>query len=713
MKGQKMRKFKFKNKGKFGGKPRRTTFEPAYSDFRSTGKENSAAPKDSDIDLGISVVTLKDMPKGTYAIKQSPYDELNEASTPYPFVTRFNQNVSASYAGYDNLDGGKTSQYLSSNMSRLLEAIDVLNLKVGVNYRFLNLDGRFETIENRGTRILRLMYDAIVEAMAQLDATSFMELELVKTYAVGSTIPIDELEPLKTVKIGTEQNYYNVYFYNDPAAVILLASIEYQTILQQTIANFNSYNKFMTYNKKMLQMNYMREVPVLNDLFGQLKKTGFVTKLDSIALSIQGEWVDVDWAQQNNITANQVSRKSDAIIDPVLELSTTYNTIRDIVIYSDRYNNKTSAATLEPMYADFDTMVAALPGENPLAPRTTTIWKTSSRNVQLKVSSDTSVAWQTKTYTELSKIINSYMSIEDTLKWSRSLTSGTSVVTTSATGRFNKITWALDAVNEILSRLKIQFGDLRTIFEKLSPLGIINYSKGIKLMRTAVYDADFKHYLTVESIYKTIFTGVNKLRFDAKLGRWQSVALWDKFYGIPLYDAKNGGAFLTFCSKQIELPVDSTETANVNLIPAVFTYGLNGQEDGIVGVDRKGNEYTFDIYTVTTPNSDTARLAILPSQDDYQLRFPKVVKFNGNTSLSAMTNINKSFAKLCMLNALNCFCASGNQTEIGADIIAFYEYQLVDIAQPMLSYSKAYGPIKGTNEKPGYIGFAGLTGTAR
>lgn len=221
--------FKKKKTNKRFKGSKRTTYEPTYDKFIDNSTKNGPVKKEEHLEMGLNNIALRDLPKSAYALQISSYDELNEAATSYPFIAPYNKHVTASYAGYTNLEGGKTSQYLTSPSSSLLHVVDAMTMEVGVNYRFLNLRPDRETLATRGSRILRLMYDAAAEALAQLDATSFMELELVKSYVIGTTVPIQDLDPAKTVEIKSdpeaEEADYVIYFYTDPAAVIVLFSI--------------------------------------------------------------------------------------------------------------------------------------------------------------------------------------------------------------------------------------------------------------------------------------------------------------------------------------------------------------------------------------------------------------------------------------------------------------------------------------------------------
>lgn len=518
--------------------------EAKYSDIVDDLKNGSAgnAPqtKDDTVSDGINKVAMKDLPMSSYAFPVDPYREANQASEKYNFISPYNRKFSPTYKGNRNIDGGYVSQYVTSVSSKLLSVFDSVSAEIGVNYRYLHISravvanytytqdpdtGEITyTVDTtsdvpmsketgpynypvgstpyRGSQLLRKMYDAVVEAVSQLDATTFTYLQLNTSYSVISTLDIPDVQK-RTVYIPyTSAKCFKAYVYTDVAAVILLMSIEYQTLLQSGLLAIKQVNKIKNYEKLMLKMNYNRQTGPLNQYFGQLNKVAFAQLLTSIKLNVMGEYTDADWAKNTNLLTQLVSRKADDMIDPVLEVQATYNFQHVCIALSKAPKFGTEAgdfvddamlkySSVSPYVVWWGINTWYIPNDIKYGDRCTDVIVDNTGGVRTV---------STLSMEACTHRLNELCGIRNTLAWSR----GSNPL---ALARYNQVVWTVEGVDRILTRMKTRFGDLRTVFDKLNPLGIVNYRKGITVDPTNKLDAEPVDYLLVNDIFKTILSG--------------------------------------------------------------------------------------------------------------------------------------------------------------------------------------------------------------
>lgn len=695
-----MPKFNKHNKKPFGRQGRRPNKHEEYLGDTRKPADNKPQVEDKGVAEGINKIAMKDLPRTSYAIKTDPYTEANQAEEPYNMITAYGSSYSPSYKGDDNLDGGYTSQYTTAVRSRLLNVFDAGKLEIGINFRFLHITERHrvdgdnivvesdeilplnvpDNMGSRGSQLLRKMYDAITEAMSQLEATTFINMALPHDYSVVSSLLIPDVAHVN-VRYTLDGVEYQGYYYTDPAAVMLLMSLEYQTMMQQTSLDLKNVSKLKNNQALMLKMNYERETAPLNSYFGQINKAAFKNMLDSIILTIQGEYIDLDWMRQTNIVTNLNSRQADDMLDPILEICAHYNMMHYIAVF----NSKTAAVEADSAVEDLI--------EGAYAANVIWVGHEYAGSNRTVTTTDGDVE-TVRSFDAVSRDILALTSTYDNLAWSRDPEHGDGVT------RYNTIVNRLRVRNIVATRIKTNFGDLRAIFDKLTGLGIVNYTKGVTFELSDTLNVQPKNYLIVRDMFKTLLSGNMNMNFDVNTGRWTAYALWDKAYGIPLYDAKSGGAFITFCCKILNC--NNSQNCEIEYIPELFTCP-NIYTDGVHFLNRLGVETAVFANPIEGLAADVnlSRLAILEVFDTLDFKAPSYEEMDDN--------VNNAWLNRVLLDIFKCYCNNYDYI-ISEDIIAIYHYQVVSITKSMTTYAKAYGPIKGTRTAEANIGFAGLSG---
>lgn len=262
----------------------------------------------------ISQKAMKDLPKSSYSIKADPYSAALPTSEPYPLIAKFNRVADASYSGEDNIDGGNVQQYANSTTSKFLKYFDSFRLKYRVNYRYLPIT----TTTKVGKSLIDEQRKSIAEAVSVLKATTFTQMAI-NNFAVETDLAMGSAVA-KEIGKHSDQEKTPIMAYTNLTDVIYAMSIYYQIFLQDALSVMNWHNSFRLKQGTAIRDAWNREVPNLNSFFGLMNKKAFLSLLESINLSFEGEYIDKDFMTQMNILCLMPSRRSNSITDPVLEL---------------------------------------------------------------------------------------------------------------------------------------------------------------------------------------------------------------------------------------------------------------------------------------------------------------------------------------------------------------------------------------------------------
>lgn len=610
----------------------------------------------------ISVKALKDLPKHPISLMADPYTSALPGSLPYPLLNKFNRVVGGRYSGEKNLDGGNVQQYANSLTSRFLSIFDSALLKLHLNYRYLPILASDTT---RGNLMVDEMRRAISEACSLISATTFTA-QNIYFYGIDTDLPMGSATKKTVTLIDDQGTTTTVQLYTDIADVIYAFSMEYQLVLQSVALTFNQFNANRLKMGEMIRCSFNRETPVLNSFFGLLKKKSFLSLWDSLAYSIEGEYVDQDWMIQANTLGLVSSRRSESMNDPLLEISSVYNFPETFKAYIATSSAKTQFAAT-PVY-DFDSMVY----------------------------SDGSIS---RSFQTACALLAEYMSANSCMKWAR--TAATNGV--SENDRFNDIKLCLDVLTHCMSYFKVATNDLRSVFDIMVRSGVNQWTKGVKLKVIQDTDSQIMQNLIVDNIYQSVLSGCDQIDFNDTTKRWSFFTKWNMYYGIPEHDTYAGGSFLTFSTKTLNYS-QSSDT-NIGYVPVAFTVDTSTAGALCRVINRKGEEVALN-YQVVTMSQDRrlARLVPLASQDALTIRVPNVMT-------AGLTDIQYSFLYKLLLQMFDMArIPVGNTYDIGidADIVAIYNLEIQDFTNEVIAYARSKSPFIANSIDTSNLGFYGM-----
>lgn len=655
-----------KRDGQHGFKPKRKD----YLDNTTHGYDGKPDGEGEDVKFGLSAKALKDLPHSSYSVMADPYTAALPTSEPYPIINKFNKHVGGSYAGDRNIDGGNVQQYANSGTSSLLKAFDEFRLQAKINYRYLPITARTSGNANVGKELVNEMRKSIAEAVSTLQSTTFTQMAI-NRFAIVTDLPMGDATTTNIAPSGSTA----VYAYTNLTDVLYAMSIYYQTFLQNGLNTMNWHNSFRLKQGTAIRNAWNREVPILNSLFGLFNKKAFLSLMDSINLSFEGEYMDLDFAKQASMLNVMPSRRSNSILDPVLELQTSFNKPGTFKVY---------------ILKDDGTYVSSTPYFD---------------DAELKLT----ISGTDVTFWEACENINDYLSLEATQLWARQSTISGAVVDTD-NGRYNKVKAYFDVLIKSFNTFKPKWSDYREALDTLTRAGIVRWTKGFRPAVTKDTDAALFQNLVVDDIYKFILGGATDVYFDDATKRWRTFSMWNMYNGIPEYDTKAGGCFLTFSFKDRQIPTDSD--ANIKYLPVLFekeVVGGSGSHTVCVACSRDGYEAKIETSDVTmASNKILCRLAPLTSQSSLKLRVPMV---KDTSQTATLTNEYISYIQKALTQLIG-YCgilkSSAYDYSLDPDIISIYQVEIEDITNMAITYARAMGPIRGTTSAEGLLGFFGM-----
>lgn len=634
---------------------------PTTSTFKYEGKPAN----EGKVNELLSVKALKDLVKSSFSVIADPYTASLPESQKYPIVNTFLKHVGGNYKGLDNIDGGNVQQYAQSVTSRMLHCFDVLRLKVDLNYRYMPMKA-FEGGKEWGTELINEMRKSIAETVSVLLSTTFHSLAI-NSYAIETDLPMGDAK-VKSIANGATP----INAYTNITDVIYGMSMYYQTFFQEALTSINWYNSFRMKQGTMIRNAWNREVPNLNSLFGLLNKTSFVAVLQSIAGSFQGEFIDKDFAVQTNMITFTPSRRSNSMMDPVLELQAGFNHPSKFKVYVLGNDGKIADPDDKPIFDDAADLLVATPDGD------VSFWQACGN-------------------------IRDYLSLEATTLWARKSYQSEGMIPNSDSTRFNFIKAQYDVIRACMTVFKPAWADYRECLDTMTRTGSLSWYKGFVPEITMEKDASLFYNTIVHDVFKMVMSGADKVLFDDYTKRTRTFSLWNLYEGIPTYDVKQGGAFLSFSSKNL----DNLGEEQRDYLPLAFNPWMTGDTVNMAAVNRLGKEVlvTYKVVTMAT-NPILSRLVPLQSQNGLEVRVPYAV-LNANTEIddvSAMYHVLTSVFGLCCLPS----ALEGVDYAIDPDIIAVYQLEIEDMTNAASSYARIHAPFRGTSDdSDNIIGFFG------
>lgn len=629
-----------------GDKPQRWTNGIEIKDAKKPEPKSSA-------NVLLSTKAMRNLPKSGSSItpKLDPYTSTLPGSDPYALLNALNKPVGGKYGGLDNLDGGNTQQFVTSERSKFLKCFDTLLLETKINYRYLPIAA---TDTARGKAFTDEMIKAISEIVSLTQATTFTSLAY-SNYKVDCDIPVGTQTKTDADKADIPYQTYQWLIY-------------YQLILQSISGALTNFNKFRANIGNMMRMSWNRETPRLNSYFGLMQKKSFLAQFESLCLTLRGEYFDLDWMQQYNMLNAVVSRRSNAFTEPVLEMGTVHTlpskfklTVGTEVLYDH--------AQLDKWAAD---------------------WGKTISNGGLMPS-----GYEFDTFAGACHSLTTLLSINDTLGWVRGDT------TITEQNRFNAISNIIGYFTVVMNYFKPRMGDLRAMLNVLQRSGVNQWQNQVVLNITQDTDLPFVRNLTVENIYQMAAGGADEIAWNATTYRWASHSMWNMYTGVPEYDSKAGGAFISFSSKTLK---NGTESA-VAYLPIAFNAITK-----IRATNRLGEAAVISYKPVLVKDSNELT-RLIPLEDGTEQNFKMRVPYSDATGLDAVAKCMLSYAGEKVFGSFSL----GDPTTATADIhvdtdnLCFVVYEIEDFTNDMITYARCKGPFRVNSDKVVDLGFAGFS----
>lgn len=749
-----MRKFRNNN---YNGKKRD---EGGYntSPFKDTngkGKTyygfNGRPTKDVDIKLGMAAQAAAGLPKGQYSIKADPYDAQAPGSTPYPLLNRFNSMINGEFYGEDNIDGGNVQQYVSGTNSKFIKSFDYMRFLAKFNYRYLHIEpvDKFNTdpdskiVDKDGketnTKVRDRVYwgranidemrKAISETVSILSSTTFTNLAITN-FAVITDLPLGSGEKTK-IYLNSKKTEF-VWGYTNIVDVLYAMSIYYQIFLQNCNNAFMTMNSFRLKMGTMIKNSWNRETSVLNDLFSLYNKAAFLGKLKSVALSFEGEYFDKEFADEIATTCFIPSRRSDSILDPLIELQANFShpdKFQVVALDSNGYLVGGSLGT-STIYNDTDTRIDMRRGV--YKDKSITIWQACDR-IRDILNAESTAHWARLVYNQAQDQVNLGI---DRL----------------AISRFDELHDLFTGISSAFTIFKPRWADFRECFDTMWRTGAVSWSTGYTPLLTSETSSPTFRNLFVENVLQLAFVGAKNMYYNKRTMRMESYALWRKFEGIPKYDSKTGGIVEALSCK--ELPeVDYNNLDNSDAVhflpylPIAFEAGSDiaiCARDGTEAVISVGSYDKFSGADYTLK-----RLAPLESQSDLAIKFPECnndlrvydaygrsySQMTGDWDTdpdtgeksekedpdnpghkeysilinSTLSESHKSMINYCLTDIFGIACVNSKMS-VDSNIISIYQIEYLDTTNDAITYSRAKAPFRATTSTSSVLGFFGLMG---
>lgn len=571
--------------------------------------------------------------------KANPYTQAAEASYPYPLVARPNRIIENNYGEKSNLIGNILPQLLNNTQSKMLNYYDSALIRLSINYRHLAYNPDKTNAHNCKRRAYNVeMQKAFDEALSKGYAETFTQLPVF----------------LWNWSYSGNAEWTGI---SGPLAGLL----SYQIFLQKIAGVVQAYNKALAMESHLKRMAFNRESPLLDNIYGLLKKSSFRNMMKTVASLISGEYFDTDWMKVVSPFTQVPSRFSSAIYAPLLDVTTHYTMPR----------------------------VIATVGEDPVTVFDSNAWTLGSTAIDDLVL----------------KLTPHYL-----LQWARLTMQGVNTGLT-AIGYFNQLETHLNSILSTAAVFKSQVVDLRTLIDVFQRVGMTRWQKGLTLTVADGAQYDPVYNKTLNDIYASYLAGSGSFIYNSTTRRWGFYSLWDASYGIPEYDKKFGGLQLLTAVKAI--PNDgSGGTAYLNnkyLLPQLFepisfyryqvfpNLAAFGSPAAIVAQNRYG--YDVGIYSPAegsiSSNAVLARLDALGTGILSRIPTAAGQEYKiGTTSFtsaehSAMLNFVESVFDLGRVRT----GTSTYEYSINDDMIAFIDVEIDDSSNEMVTYAKTTGPL--------------------
>lgn len=596
-------------------------------------------------------------------LKADPYQAILPTASDYPIQARFLRRIDGIYEGEANLDAGNAQQYNYSYASKWLHAFDYIYCKSVASYGMTPVDGENDA---PGTALIDERRKVYSEAQSILDSTAYRNLEI-NNYAIETSLNMGSAETTTVSYNGS-----NVQLYTNRYDVLYAMGMFYQIFWQEVHVAITAKNSYNFKQGTMIRNSFNRETAQLNSLFSNVNKAAFTNIVKTLAAEFRGEYIDRDFVRTLQSVTITPSRRSNSIFDPLIEF---YADIKQIETFKVYILDASGQVVGDPI--DFVAALSTIP-----------TGKTDPMSLS-----------------QIVQALEDLFSAEKTAKWARNQNIYNPKTTQA---RFNEMKYLIDAINTIVTTVKPMFSDLRTAYDTLARAGIIRWEKGYVPLVTTDTDNFLFNNGIVTDILKNAISGNASVTYNTITKRWISYTMWDMYDGIPEYDQRSGGAFLTFSFKDISGPDDDDKV--IRYLPRLFTGGVSGDLVCLM-CDRTGHEFQVQRSAASAAGSanvvSLSRLFPLASQNNLKITMPQV-DVSAYTPNTGEYNVGAvavgSMAMKCLCNVVK--YAGVKTTSSGSyvvncdpDLLSAYQVEINDITNEAQTYARGHCAIKGTTEE--------------
>jgi len=540
-----MKRFYSKDKGLKGSK-RQPTDKMDYNPQQDSGTPN----REYEINPSFQRKAFKDLSFDSITVKVDPAGETSYQSDPYAILNRLNPVVDAIYPGSDNTSGSIVPQLAQGSDSTFTNVPDSLEEEIKINIYYCktnsasNADYKLVDSVQKGTVNLKMdvPYDDILNTIT---AEAYYDLKYFSWYPQGTT------------------------FSSDGMLDVLL---NYQSIVQ-TLANVPlRYKVIRSLEQELKNMSYYNGSGRMNRLYGLLKKSSFVSAVKSVSEILMNHFLDEHWFNQVSMLVAIPCRKSESMLDPLMDIIPTYDINTDLVVYADK-DHTTDLYKIIDM-SHFSNLM------------------TKARDFMLKTSP----------------------------QYLLSIVRDRNYTTAKVNAWINTLTSDLDEIVADSDKFREEFADLIVAFKRMSKVGITDWKTGWFLPIDKI-DESYKPKFNklIYDILRSSFTGSTTYKYVDRTGQWECHDTWDKYLGISTYSYKTGGCVLLTSTRQI----DKASAPSSVAVPVLF-YGTGANHfPECTVLTRQGNTFTITGERSTRIDSGAiARvlgrlLSISPLYSDY------------------------------------------------------------------------------------------------
>lgn len=593
---------------------------------------------------------------GMIEVKADPNTQSDKAGVPYPIISATNKVIDAKYAGYDNISGNVLTRLQNSNDSQLLNYFDTVSMNIRVNYLYMCYETS-NTTKHNNLAVNREMLKAFNEALSKGYSTMLTQLPFY-TNKIESGLP--EIPGLT----DEQKDIYGKFG----------GLVHYQTVQQNLVAPLAKYIQTMSLESELAKMSYRREAPLITALYGLFRKKAFIATLNSIGTNIIGEYFDLNWYRQNNTLINVPSRKTKAMIDPLITATaTTYIPSCKMGVISGEtvtyYYDSSNVLKVSGIFLNPDT------------------WEfegTTSEPVE-------------KSLEDVVYRLNRLLDQQTILTWARKRNTNPSSVGTIQTpsAYYQQVVKLIEYVNIMATGFVTNIADIRTFIDKLSDSRMVYWQKGIKLYIDRIDQTEVNYNALLQNMVSAYIGGSKSMKYDTDTQRWQCYTLWNKYEGIAEFDRKSGGSFLTFGLRNLELG-QLTSTDIAMCLPILLAPELTSGSTKCVATTRLGyiKQLTSDSGSTILSNPVLSRLD--PLKIGFYVKVPTVDVSEISSSDDKAKICASALALLQNLAGYGKVKTATNtyHTVCDPDYLCFIDVQLEDVSNEMITYCRNYSPFR-------------------